>query len=305
MIKASKNNYGVLLIFILGSAIVWFILKYGSTYQDNVDIEINWDNLPIEYEFENQNNTITVPAVVRGSGYSIIYRKLFNYQVNLDFKEWVRTDSNPHFIPNDAFIAINQMTDGLSLVSLSNKPVTVDVYRKLSKKVPIDKNLIIDFKDAYRLVEEPIFSIDSVLISGAEGELSGFKYLVLDKESITLDRDTTTVQVDLNKYFKAAKVAPNELTITFIAQPYTEFTTTKSLKDISIPNNYYLTVDSLQVKGNKPLNTVVNRKDLSITLELPKILSDSLMLIPSVSSNIKELQGLRTIPNTVMIVSKK
>ena len=185
----------IFLFFLICSSLFWFIITLDKTYEFNVNIPIEYINVPPEIEFTTElPDNFNVKLKDKGTSMITYHYKDFA-PVIIDFNEYsVYSNSNlwsiqtNTLVEEDIKLQINQST-----IILDYFPDEIVIEKKLldSKKVPVKTIIDLNFKKQYFLCDDIITSPDSITLYGYKEILD---YLngecTLEEAIYILKRDT-------------------------------------------------------------------------------------------------------------------
>ena len=167
-----KKKIPLILISILFSVIIWGTISLSEEYYENVDVPLQITDLPANYTIGKgvpQNVTLKLS----GEGWKLLS---VNIGKDVSFNVSVKGDSGLKKIKLKDFLADNRwMLSELNIMDIIPETISFSVEKKVSKKVPIVADLILNFKAGFGLGKPVELEPDSVLVTGPQSIVGPLK----------------------------------------------------------------------------------------------------------------------------------
>lgn len=207
-----RSKHLVLYLFFAGVATVfWFLHALGKEYAANVNVEVEYQNFPLEKE-PQQNTTKRLTLNVTAYGFSLMRMHLksafYNYKVDVSKLKKHKLSSKDNLRYELSISAIRnqfegQLGSGIVINSVFPEDIDFTVRTMKVKRVPIHSALKVGMKSGYMLSEVPKAEPDSVTLRGPVALLDTIEAIYT--EDVPLDN----VSSSFSK--KVALRSPNKL----------------------------------------------------------------------------------------------
>ncbi|MFC2102998.1 YbbR-like domain-containing protein [Bacteroidota bacterium] len=207
-----KKKIPLIIISAIFSVILWGSISLSGEYYANVSVPLKITDYSNEFTLgTNLPKNITIK--LRGQGW-----KLFSVNIGKDvaFNISVANDTGWQEVELMDYLTDNRwMLSELSIMDILPHTISFNIERKITKRVPIVPDLVVDFKVGYGLANPVELEPDSITIEGPQSLVDSLSELVtktiklssLDQKTIkTIDfillpgttYKTKFVTVDLN-----------------------------------------------------------------------------------------------------------
>lgn len=230
----------IFLFFLICSSLFWFTITLNKTYELNVNVPIEYINVPPEIEFTTElPENFNVKLKDKGTSMITYQYKSFD-PVIIDFNEYsVYSNSKSWAIPTTSLLedAIKLQISQSTLI-LDHYPDEIVIEKKLldSKRVQVKTLLDLNFKKQYFLCDKIITSPDSVTLYGYKEILDTLNCIYTKKYTSDELKDTLNVTLPLNTP-NHCKAKPNKIDITAPVEFYTECDIDLSIRIKNLPEN--------------------------------------------------------------------
>lgn len=230
----------IFLFFLICSSLFWFTITLNKTYELNVNVPIEYINVPPEIEFTTElPENFNVKLKDKGTSMITYQYKSFD-PVIIDFNEYsVYSNNKSWAIPTTSLLedAIKLQISQSTLI-LDHYPDEIVIEKKLldSKRVQVKTLLDLNFKKQYFLCDKIITSPDSVTLYGYKEILDTLNCIYTKKYTSDELKDTLNVTLPLNTP-NHCKAKPNKIDITAPVEFYTECDIDLSIRIKNLPEN--------------------------------------------------------------------
>lgn len=191
MAEMGRERIIVFFVAFVLAFFLWLMVNLSRSYNLNVNFPIRLGGMP-----ENQAMIQKLPAKakvsVSGEGWKLI--NLYNNPPSVDIDV---ADSKINL-----YAQVQQKMNSLPDIGVQKvKPaeLTVDLEKRVSKKVPIKSQITVSFKDQYDFVGNHSITPDSITVSGAQSLVENIKYWSTDSVAIKEVSKDLSKRVSLQK----------------------------------------------------------------------------------------------------------
>ncbi len=180
-----KRKAKLFFLFLLFSGLAWFISNLSHRYTSNTSFVLDYTKFPDSLMLLNSSKekvTLKLEAV----GFQILLFNLGKKHLNIDLSE-VKRNSNRYFLtPSECKRQIEQqLPTGVNLAETVGDTLYFNLYRVISKKVPVRSGAVLNFAQNYLLDGDLKLIPDSLTIKGPQSELDSIGYLTTAKLDLT------------------------------------------------------------------------------------------------------------------------
>lgn len=191
-----QNKPKVFLFFLFISTFLWVLTKFSKQYSSNVDVKIEYQNLPENTLLSDAPKTISVN--LSANGFEFIYYRLKQPKADLNLNKYYKEGHNSIVIDRDAIQMeiSNDLEREVSLSDVSRKNMEVQLDHIANKEVPILINADIQLKKGFRQVDSIQITPSRVIVSAPSQVLDSIEYV------FTAKWEPKSVYQDLEKRLK-------------------------------------------------------------------------------------------------------
>ena len=168
-IKSLKSNkkIKIFLFFLVLSSIIWMLMELSKSYITPVVFNVEYTDLPPS-KLVLKKPISEFEVAIKAPGFTLIKYKIKKHKILLSLKNILKSNSVYYILPNKQISYLNsQFSNGVEIVSVLKDTIFIEIGTSISKKVPINPNLEIQYKAGYNMVEKLKISPDSVIVSGS------------------------------------------------------------------------------------------------------------------------------------------
>ena len=230
----------IFLFFLICSAIFWFTNTLNKTYELNIEIPIEYVNVPPELEFTTElPSSFSVKLKDKGTSMLIYQYKNFD-PVVVNFNDYSVYSSNKTWsIPTTTLFEkfIKKQID-LSSIIINYYPEEIVIEKKLldSKKVKVEPRIHLNLQKQYFLCDNITTSPDSITLYGYKEILDTLSCIYTQEYASDKLKDTlnTILFLDIPEHCKAN---PNKINVIAPVEFYTESDIDLSIRIKNLPEN--------------------------------------------------------------------
>lgn len=185
-----RQDRTILLVCTLISLVFWFIVKLSKDYPSDTSFKLEY-RLPEESVF-TQYPPNQLEANLQGRGWDLLYYHLFRKAPTLiiDLRQTPTRGLTNRDLKDR--LAAYFTTNSITVTDVTANYLDLAIEPRLSKKVPVDLRLAIEFADEYDFQQQPRFTPDSVVVSGPASFINSL--LVWPTDTIRLKGVKESVQ---------------------------------------------------------------------------------------------------------------
>lgn len=250
-------KYGSFILFFLLTLVIWFVYRYQEDYRTQLDIKINWINIPSDIELD-ENSIHIVTTTVYGTGYFLLYDTYFDKEITMDFNTVV-TLKEEAFVINQSNLLKQlelNLDDRYVVESAGTHNMRLEFTRLTQKKIPVNFDPIIEFSNGLSMVKEGGLSADSVLVIGAKRLIDSIDVIDVPSQRLIVSDTSYVYRVKIPAINDKINIEPKELIYALKADYFTEarFKLKVVVKDL--PDNVAVKVmpETIEMVCSVPLN---------------------------------------------------
>lgn len=307
--KISKTFIG----FLIASVLIWMLITLSKEYTATLNFPIKYSDIPQDKLLQKEPLT-EIDVIVKSSGFNILKSRLANKTLVFNAKSLNKKSSSQYyFLTKNQFKSIQkQLQSGVQLQEISLDTIFLDLGSLISKKVPLNPNLEINYHIGYDIIESVTIEPDSILISGPKGQIENIKIInleLLKLEDVKSDF-SENVKIILPENAGNIKLNSNITRISGEVEKFTEGSFKIPFKVINLPNGVELTSLNKKVeivfvvalsnfdKINKDFFEVVCDYNISKENKLN-------YLIPKVTAESRLIKSFKVLPNKIDFLIQK
>lgn len=174
--KSAKSKTKSVLIFIVISVFLWFLTKLSKPYQDHIQLEVSYTNLPSGKMLRNELPK-WVDVNIEATGFKLLYTKLFQPKIEINLRGMVLNNEDSFVLDfNDQKNKIEDQLSKFMKIKFFDSPQVQVYFDNLETKlVKVEPRVSISYKDNYDAYGLPQLNPDSVLVSGPKSILDTLK----------------------------------------------------------------------------------------------------------------------------------
>lgn len=179
-----KRKVKIFLVFLLCSALIWFISNLSRSYIGNAVFDLEFVNVPEGFLFESASKN-KVAVKLRAGGFQFLRFNFTNKKVAIDLTELEKEGSTFFAPPNMYRRQIEQqLPSSMGLLEIDNDTLFFDMLAVSSKKVRVKPKVIMNLANNYLLDGKMKISPDTITITGPIEEIDTIE--VVRTERVTL-----------------------------------------------------------------------------------------------------------------------
>lgn len=176
-----KRKVKVFLLFLLCSALIWFINNLSRPYVGNAVFDLEFVNMPEGFLFEKASKN-NIDVKLRAGGFQFLRFNFTNKKVNIDLSE-LESSSSIFFAPPNTYrkqIEM-QLPGSMALLEIDDDTLFFEMLAVKSKKVPVKPWVVMNLAKNYLLDGKLQISPDSITITGPVEEIDTINLIRTEK----------------------------------------------------------------------------------------------------------------------------
>ncbi|ARN77823.1 hypothetical protein BST97_07310 [Nonlabens spongiae] len=275
------------LVILMGVTILWFISKYKNVYEEEVQVEVQWNQIPEDIKIQEDSETIVFNPRLRQRGFKLMANKIFKPTVKLNFEKFTfsRNDSiffNP-FLEKEELSKVDRE---LSIQDVKNQDIYIPATRFERKKVPISTNFKIKYANNFKAKVPFKLERDSIILFGKNKLLSEVDSLILTSEPILINDTLVERKLKLTLPTDDIKANVDHVQVTFRAMEVTEGSFIVPVEILSKPANSFVKVipETVTVIYQAAIDNFesITEDDLTVRLDIEKVQESSKVMVPEI-----------------------
>ncbi|MDR2011034.1 MAG: hypothetical protein LBQ22_11215 [Bacteroidales bacterium] len=266
-----NRNIFVFLFFLLLSAFLWFLNALNKEYTTTVTVTLKIENIPGNLIVKDKEAG-ELRIDIYGHGYSLLKAKIdrirlpllidFNNKTNnVTLYKGLKDENISYLLTGELYSTISRrFGDNIQIISIL--PDTIYFYpeeKMDSKKVPVTLAVEYNIHPEYLLVNSPVLSEDSIVISGQQEIIDTIKKVFTSKQNIGIidENNKKTVEIEM---LPGIQYSTENITVEFPVEKYTETYKEVQIQPLYFPDNTNIVLSpaNVQVYYKVPLSLYNN-----------------------------------------------
>jgi len=161
----------VFLFFLILTSIIWLLIELSKTYSTTTKIKLTYANLPSS-KLLLKKPIEEIEGELNATGFSLLKYKINQPKVTINLSNTLQKGTLNYVLPNNQIASLNQKLSNKSkIITFLTDTIYIELINNITKKVPINSKLKMNFKVGYNLIEELKIIPDSIQISGPKTSL--------------------------------------------------------------------------------------------------------------------------------------
>ncbi|MGB0346859.1 MAG: CdaR family protein [Balneolaceae bacterium] len=268
-----RERIAVFIIAYIMALSLWFIVNLNGDYRITINIPVEAGAVPPDM------------ALVDG------LPEFLQVEVSGDGWKLVNLYSNPPEIPIDViegevnlFEQVRQrftVEQDVSVLKVQPLFINIGLEPRISKKIPIELLTVLEFEDRYGLVSEPVFSPDSITITGAQSHVDEIdRWLIPDTLSLMNVRENISETIEISSIDPLIEYDIEEITYNANVSEFTEGEVSVYIRTQNIPRGSIINYNpsTVTIRFDIPIeqyNELQNQRPYEVYVPYQEILEDS------------------------------
>ncbi|MEO6696035.1 MAG: CdaR family protein [Ignavibacteria bacterium] len=280
-----KKNLKILLFSCLFALALWLYINLSLSY--SMDLLIPLDIQSTKSQALSEEIPSAIDVTVKGKGWdllNIMISKDLRYSIDISK---MKKDSR---IITEQFVneRLNLQTN-VSVMKITPDTININFDKVSEKFVPVKNNIIVNLKDGYSIVGEPILTPDSLRIHGSSALINKIRFIPTETKIFNNINSNLSGVVNIKDTLgNITKVEPKQINYTYNIQLSAE----KSFEEVevqvtNVPEDKEVLLIppkvNLYLRGGVDQLSQITLSDLNVNVEFAEIESDTLgYIIPEV-----------------------
>lgn len=166
-----KRKVKVFLLFLLASALIWFINNLAQTYMAKTTFKLNYINSNKELLLTKAYSD-KVDVRLQTVGFQFLGFNFQKKEVTIDLEEVNKVDDSYFLLPQDYRDQIEkQLSGSMLLLEMDADTLFFDFLELVSKEVPIESNVKINLAHNYLMEGALVIDPSAITLSGPKEEI--------------------------------------------------------------------------------------------------------------------------------------
>lgn len=226
-VKKHKNNKNILvfILFFVLASLFWLIKTFNKSYTVDVDVAVDYSNLPTEKALLNHPPHI-IHVTIKAVGFSILTHYMYGSKtITVDFLQMLQEYDD---IPSTITIKTKSLLEsahifssGIEVLKISQPAIAIQFAPIAKKKLPIIPIYSIENSQQYQLKSVPTFSPDSIWVYGAFELIDSLQYVRTNE--LVIKNYTEAIAVELSlQHIENLSYSHDAVHANFEFEKYTE-----------------------------------------------------------------------------------
>lgn len=238
--KNFRNHVYIFLICCGISLFIWFLIKMTDDYVSDIRIPVVYTDIPADKQLNNSGDRLTVK--IRANGSDLFSAKYFSgggrIYVNLsqaDIKRSRYFDRN-YLLTDRLFPQVTERFDfDHTLISISPDTIFLQLEDIISRKLKVNPQLNIKFKEQYMLYDSIVISPSEIMVSGPSSIVDTLEYIMTQERN--LDNLDKTMEISVPVVYpvqnNVVRYSEEEIILIIPVEQFTESALELPVKGIS------------------------------------------------------------------------
>ena len=281
------------------SVLLWVAIKLLRDYNTQIQLPINYSNLPSQLKLTTQPpNHLTLN--VEGPGHQLLFPSI---GMNIDTLSIdIENALSKGFIQTNKILNNNSinLSKSIKINQISPDTIYLPFAKKITKKVPIINLATLALQKGHFSTEPMRLMPDSVTLVGTENDLKNIDSWKTSASAITQTNDTLINNLISLESSQSIATEPQKVQIIAKITPFTEQSIEQTIQIENLPADRQLRLlpNPVTIKYLVPLNLVesIKNTDLVLTIDYNHIKENPKYLIPNISCKSTHVQNIRLKP---------
>ncbi len=314
-IKAIKNNrkIKVFLFFLVLSGIIWMLIELSKSFVTPVVFSVEYTDLPKD-KMVQKKPLSELELQIKAPGFMLLKYKFKKRKIILSLKNISKRKSVYFILPNKQISSLNtQFSSEIEIMGVLRDTIFIEIGNSISKIVPINPKLDIQYKAGYNLVEKLKITPDSVIVSGSKkliDSITGISMSPLKLNDVYEDID---MELSLNSPYKAGqiKMSAIKVKVSGKVEKFTEGTFKIPVSIINVPFGVKVTTfpKEIEVIYQAGLSNFskITQNDVSVVFDYKQYENDTLItyLTPVIAQQSDLIYALKINPPQLEFLIEK
>lgn len=307
--KFERTNFKAFSFFLIFSLLIWVLVQFSKTYEENIRIPIDLVNVPKDKIMSGEDRFLKMK--LEENGFKIAWFALFRKDLKVDLSQLEATEGQLVYDVQGNSAKIRQTLElNAEDVTFLEDKIFIDYQQKAVKTVPVKSRIQLDFQPGYDTNDTIRISPDSIKISGPKKILNSIK--MVETIPLTLKKVDGSVSGSV-AIDTAAKNAitfyANKVNYSLTVEKFTEGKLEIPISVINAPEDMEIILfpKTVQIIFKVSLQNYeqVSKSDFRIVCDYSELEEGQQFFIPKVVKRTKTISNLRININKIEFIIKK
>lgn len=303
----------IFLFFLVLTAIIWLLVELSKTYTSVAKFNVKFKNIPENLLLQN-NTTRTVDIELKAPGFSLLKYKTLNRNLNLSLSNLIKNKKGYYILTNNQkALLTNQLSGEVEVLNVQQDTIYIDLGLNISKKVPVNVLLDLQFKLGYNLIDTYKIKPDSVLVKGPQKFIDSIQEIATETKLIKEVSKNVNIELKLKIPSKNSNVniSTNKVKVSAAVDKFTEGVFKIPVTIINKPEQLIVKpfpkqIEVYYIAGLANFNKI-SKENLEIVFDYNQYKNDTLItkLSPVVVHRSKYISTLKIVPEQIEFLIQK
>ncbi len=237
------QRFGTFLIFLVIASVFWLLNTLGKTYMTEISYPVDYIDMPDDKQITNQLPE-KLNVKIKGRGFTLLKYKLdigtepVPVNISKSISGNQLNDSLNAFIISNTLkpLFVKHLNEDVQLMQITPDTLYMNMTKIITKKVPVDININIDFKAQFMKAANYKVTPDSINVSGPEIKLDTIKSIQTRLIQLTNVNESKQITAQL-KAMQDVKYSTEQVTVNIPVERFTEANLSLPIQTINVPDS--------------------------------------------------------------------
>lgn len=305
-----KTNFKAFLFFLFFAVIIWVIAQFSKTYNEVVDIPVDYVNVPLD-KLLTPDRPSELKLWMSESGFAIAYYNMFPPTLTVDVSD-SRIEDSVFVYSMEAHRDAIERQLGLSFdrISFMEDELRIGFEQRAEKRLPVEPQVDLEYAAGYAALGELQLDTDSITVSGPQAMLDTISVLrteLLEQGNIKNNLDGT-LYIDTSM-IKGVTLYQNQVRYQLEVDRFTEGRLEVPIELINVPagRNVVIFPQQLIVSYRVSLDNFSNvqASDFKIICDFSQLRDGQDFLVPQIQEQPGIVENVRMNEKRISFIIKK
>lgn len=244
----TSRNTAILLLCMGIAFFLWLLIKLSDNYSWRVPVSLVYTNLPDD-RVPVRDLPTKSEVLVNTTGFKLLLARfrIVNITLPIAYRE---NRAQPYLLARNLQTDLaSEMPPGYELLSFSPDTVFLQFDVKKTKKVPVRLNGQIEYAKQFEGEQSPVFSPDSVAISGPKSIMDTLRHWYTEPKDFEGLKETKTGKLKLAEpEYSSVTLEIDEVGYEIEVESFTQITREIEIELLNVPKNKQVTAYPKKIK---------------------------------------------------------
>lgn len=307
--KFKKTNFKAFSFFLIFSLLIWILVQFSKTYEENVQVPIHFVQVPKDKIVSDEKISLKMALVE--NGFRIAWFTLFKDELDVDLSELETNGKQFVFnVRRNSQKIREQLALNAEEVSFLDDVLLIDYQQKGVKKIPVKSQISLDFLPGYASSDSIAITPDSIKVSGPQKRLDSLRAVT----TVPLKLKKVDASVNGNIAIDTSGLGQltfyrDEVNYSLKVEKFTEGKLKVPLHILNVPKGVQVVLfpKSVEVIFQTSLQNYpeISKSDFQVVCDYNSIEQGQQFFIPQVVKRPEKITNLRLSSNKVEFIIKK